>query len=141
MKKSNRQVNFRPRVSRVKSWSVRLGWRDSLTGWSGLYWGLQPENSGRLDDSQRFANLKLARKLIKKKGHLEIANHPGLFLTSKSAGVRMGNGKGKTVGRRQWLLPGQPWLRLTTSLDSARKIQSRLAKRVGASIRLVSSSF
>lgn len=110
-----------------------LNWKASmLNKVEGQTWWLVAESkTARVDTPQFTALTRLARRLTKKKGQLQIYTHRGGPTTAKSLGTRMGNGKGKVVNHRRWWGPGfrvmrvvcrarPSWLNLLSSRCGAR---------------------
>lgn len=126
------KTQFRTKISRVDGHLrlSKLAWKASLLSQTeGQTWWLVTSDTARVArvDSPQFAALvRLARRLTKKKGQLQVYTHKGGPTTAKSLGTRMGNGKGKVVNHRRWWGPGfsvmrvvcrqRPgWLRLLAS--------------------------
>jgi ribosomal protein L16/L10AE len=126
------KTQFRAKIKRVDNHFrlSKLAWKASLLNQTeGQTWWLVAASTAkiaRVDTPQFTALVRLARRLTKKKGQLQVYTHAGGPTTAKSLGTRMGNGKGKTVNHRRWWSPGfkvmriacrqrPSWLRLINS--------------------------
>ena len=136
------KTQFRARLSRrdAQPRQTQLTWKTSLlTLAGGQTWWLRITTPARVDTAQLGALVRLARRLTKKKGQLQVVTHRGHPTTAKSLGTRMGNGKGKVVNYRRWWTPGFNFLRVVSSTRPG--WLAALNSRCGASLTVCSGGY
>jgi len=121
---------FVPRGGRPAA-ITRLGWSDSLVGWSDGYHRYVATRAANLGDTQRGALVRTARKLAKKS--VRVARTVGPVRTARPVGTRMGKGKGKPAGHRGWTPRGVTLFEVTAPAGVARRC-GVLTKRSAARI-------
>lgn len=97
-------------------------------------------STGRITEFQIEAARKAIRRLIKKKGLLLIRVKPYHTLTKKSAGVRMGKGKGKVDSVVYPIKPGKIIMELQDNsliFDMAKKILRQAVHKFSVPVSIV----
>ena len=109
----------------------RRGWADRLVGWTDHHHRWVARVAANLDDTQRGAVVRTARKLAKKS--VRVARAAGPVRTARPVGTRMGKGKGKPAGHRGWTPRGVTLFEVTAPAGVARRC-GVLTKRSAARI-------
>jgi ribosomal protein L16/L10AE len=92
---------FVPRAGRRVTRAV-WGWDVALAGWTRTATDLVATRAAALEDPQRAALVKTARRLAKRISPCRVAAGRGPVRTARPNGTRMGKGKGKPAGHRGW---------------------------------------
>jgi large subunit ribosomal protein L16 len=95
---------------------------------------------GRITEFQMESVRKVLKRTIKKKGQLFVRVHPYHTLTKKSAGVRMGKGKGKVDSVVYPIRPGKIILELkndSLTMEMARKMLRQAIRKFGVSVSII----
>jgi hypothetical protein len=92
-----------------------------------------------VDTPEFNALIRLARRLTKKRGYMQVYTYKGQPTTAKSLGTRMGNGKGKVINHRQWWSSGFKFLKIISRTRP--RWLSALSPRCGASLKISATNY
>lgn len=134
MKKGNQRILKKMQKGRIRGTEInrRIIKNDS--------YALKSLSTGRITDFQIEAARKSIKRAIKKKGELFIRIKPYHNLTKKSAGVRMGKGKGKVDSTVYPIKPGKIILELKDNsliFAMAKKILKQAASKFCVPVSIV----
>jgi large subunit ribosomal protein L16 len=84
---------------------------------------------GRLTESQLEAARRAIKRVLKKKGQLDLRVFPSIALTKKPTETRMGKGKGNKV--KEWVYPVRPG-KILFELSDVSKLKAKTAFHLAA---------
>lgn len=125
---------FVPRGGR-RTARVTWGWDVALAGWTRRDTSVVVTRASALEDPQRGALVRAARRVTKRVGHLRVARSAGPVVTARPVGTRMGKGKGKPVGHRGWTPRGAALFEVTGGSRGLTLLAGRSSGRVTRVVR------
>lgn len=134
MKKKTQKVLKKMQKGRIRGTEVNRRIKKTNT------YALKSLSSGRVTEFQIEAARKSIKRLIKKKGQILIRVKPYHTLTKKSAGVRMGKGKGKVDTVIYPIKPGKIILELKDDsliFDMAKKILKQAIQKFSVPVSII----
>lgn len=134
MKKKTQKVLKKMQKGRIRGTEINRRIKKTNT------YALKSLSSGRVTEFQIEAARKSIKRLIKKKGQILIRVKPYHTLTKKSAGVRMGKGKGKVDTVIYPIKPGKIILELKDDsliFDMAKKILKQAIQKFSVPVSII----
>lgn len=111
------------------------GWDVALAGWTRRDTAVVATRGATLEDPQRGALTRVAKRVAKRVGTVRVARAVGPVRTARPVGTRMGKGKGKPAGHRGWTPRGATLLEVTGPSRGYTVLTGRSSARVTRVVR------